>query len=200
MKKKVMVILIVVVAVLALLFCGYRLGMSYVEDKAVNIILEDQINDMLDSGEITLEELESILITDENKEPESEQRPEEDGESGDADTQQEGQEGTAEVKPDPPAQKPVTPQKPTRQEVVKKTSEKIEDRISREDKRAIMRLIGSRLTSADISYLSGLLKGGLSAEEKREAKKLARARFSSAELKEVKGFYYKYIGLIKQEK
>lgn len=200
MKKKIIIILAVITAVLALLFCGYRLGMSFVEDKAVDMLLKDQINDMIDSGEVTLEELEEILnIPDEGEETENIQQSEGVAENGNGETQPE-KDITAEDEPSPPAQKPVTSQEPDRQEVVEKAGEKIEDRISREDKRAIMRLIGSRLTSSDISYLSGLLKGGLSSAEKKEAKKIALSRFSSAEMQEIKGFYRKYIGLIKKEK
>jgi len=61
-----------------------------------------------------------------------------------------------------------------------------------DDKRRIMQLVSSKLTGDDISYLTGLLKGGLTPEEKRLAVDLALKRFTPEEIKEIQNLYYRY--------
>ncbi len=60
------------------------------------------------------------------------------------------------------------------------------------DKRRIMQLVSSKLTGDDISYLTGLLKGGLTPEEKKLAVDLALKRFTPEEIKEIQNLYYRY--------
>jgi len=60
------------------------------------------------------------------------------------------------------------------------------------DKRRIMQLVSSKLTGDDISYLTGLLKGGLTPEEKKLAVDLALKRFTPEEIKEIQNLYHRY--------
>nr|PZN02944.1 MAG: hypothetical protein DIU66_08520 [Bacillota bacterium] len=69
--------------------------------------------------------------------------------------------------------------------------------ISFADRRRILLLVAKRLSSEDIKYLLGLLKGGLTEEEKKRAIELAYSRFDKQEIEEIKALYAKYRHLAK---
>ncbi|MDI6600514.1 MAG: hypothetical protein QME46_01870 [Thermoanaerobacteraceae bacterium] len=74
--------------------------------------------------------------------------------------------------------------------------EKIEKNVSIEDKREALKLVMSKLTNKDISFLISLAKGGLTGKEKDEAVKLAYKRFTPEEINKIKALYNKYIFLL----
>jgi hypothetical protein len=74
--------------------------------------------------------------------------------------------------------------------------EKIEKNVSIEDKREALKLVMSKLTYKDISFLISLAKGGLTGKEKDEAIKLAYKRFTPEEINKIKALYNKYIFLL----
>ena len=83
--------------------------------------------------------------------------------------------------------------------LVDKATDNVANFVSREDKVAMAKLITSRLSSSDISYLAGLLGGGLTREERSDAYKIAVARFRGDELNQVSRFYHKYKSQIMSE-
>ncbi len=210
MRKKTVIFLCILIFVVAAGFCAYTLGMNYIQDRAVNTILKNQISDMLDGGELSLDELAQALGDDfivdyTPSDGETDEPSEDKGEEQNSVTPTKEANGKEET---PPAKKPDSvgdkktdqPSAASREEVIDKTTEMLESKISRKDKQEIMKLIGSRLTAADVSYLAGLLRNGLSSEDLKEAKKLAFSRFTKAEISKVHAFYHKYIGLIQREK
>lgn len=77
---------------------------------------------------------------------------------------------------------------------------KIEDSVSMDDKRKALKLITSKLTGSDISFLISLVKGGLTGEEKSRAVNLAYKRFTQSEIDSIKILYNKYIYLLDNQK
>jgi len=181
-RKKVLIILVCILAFIAIAGCvAYNFIMSYAGDKAMDMLVTNQLEGMLSSGEITLEELEEIVAS-----------PEAVGATEPAPSKNED---APAVLPEPSEEKkPVSPtEKPkTQKETVKAASQKITDSISREEKDAMMKLISSRLTKADIQYLAGLAAGGLDGEEISKAYKLAKSRFTAEELVQVKTYWHRY--------
>lgn len=190
MEKKVKkIVLIILAAVIVLIIAGfgvYRLVLDRVGDKAMREVIETEIDDMLDSGEITIEDVENIADSINTGEtPENTDENITDGSKPANDGKNE-----TDTKKDTPS-KPVS-----RKKTIEKAAEKIEKTIPRSEKDEMMRFVLSRLSADDVRYLSGLLKGGLTAEEKASAKKLAYSRFSSDEIKRVREYYKKYSGMI----
>lgn len=198
-KKKLIIWLSVIAAVIIIGFIGFRLALNFAGDKAMQLLMENQINSMLDSGEITLDDLEAIIESE--PEEEAEQTPAEQA-SAEADNPSPAEQKQPEQKPastqtsapqkKPAEQKPVEQKPAERQETVKKASDKLAFGITRADKDEMMKLITKRLSGSDISYLAGLLAGGLTREERSAAAKIAYSRFSGAELDAVSRFYHKY--------
>lgn len=186
--KKALIILLCVVAVLAALgFAAYNIALDYVQNKMISSVLDT----MIDSGEITLSELEIIA---------SEETPPEVAAPDVTEPE------TTETEPFPPQDAPAVSEKPAtepstemRVEIVDKATQKIADSITREDKYAMVRLITSHLTSADIKYLAGLLAGGLTRDERLLAYRLAKQRFSGEELNTVREYYHRYKAQIMAE-
>lgn len=203
-KKRLIIWLAILVAVAIIGYFGYRAALVFVGDKAMDVLLQNQLNSMLDSGEITLEELEAIAESDPTADTQPEDTPQKEVPSEQAQSTKqnpeasefsaEAQQQPAESQQQPAAQK--TPASPStsseRKETVKKAADNIGFGITREDKEAMAKLITSRLSGGDIAYLSGLLSGGLTRDERAEAYKIAVARFSGAELSQVSSFYHKY--------
>lgn len=180
-KKKILIWLSVVIVLSALLLVGYEIAMDYISDKAMSLIVSNQIESMLDTGEITYEELLEIAEVAEvaEKAQPSEIAPPEKEE----------------------APKPSTPKAPTateKKKAVEKATDKINDEILKNDKREVMKLITSRLTAAEIKRLAAMLSGGVTSKEISEAAKIAYARFSGEELTRVKQFWHKYKAGIKR--
>lgn len=188
MKKSVK-ILIIIAAILIILFAIGKIVYNYIEDRAVSMLVEDRINDMLDTGEVTLTELEGAL-----DKPAGQAETPQAAEPPETPSVPESEKSSAPEKK--PAQTGNASNNKSRGEIVKETTKKVNQSITRADKQEIMNLIGSRLSSADISYLMGLLKGGLTAEETAAAKKIALSKFTREEISRVQSFYYKYISLV----
>lgn len=215
-KKKRKKRLVITAFVLAILFVAgaiaYRIAMNYVGDKLVNVLLKQQLNGMLDSGEITLEDLVGILTdTEPSAETEEPTVAENEAEEPDNVTEEEGGEGeetTSSQKPSqskaPAAAKPKQESSgqttQNRNDIVQKTADKIENSIPRSDKDEMVALIRSRLTSGDIKRLAELARGGLSNDELGECVRIAEARFSGAELERVKDFWHRYQSRIRTYK
>ena len=174
-KKKIIIWLFVVVALSILVLAGYELAMDYASNKAMSMIVSNQIESMLQSGEITYEEILEIAESD----------PVED---------EKDLAEVAEEKDLPPAATPPAVKK----SAVEKATNKINDDIPLSDKREIMKLITSRLTADEIRRLAAMLSGGVTSEEIGEAAKIAYARFSGEELTKVKGFWHKYKAKLKR--
>ena len=178
MKKKTKKRLIIWACVLVILgtvgFFGYQFVLEYFGEMAIRSMVASEINSMLDSGEMTIEEIEEIV------------------------TPSEADGVTAEN--EPTVTKP-TVQNPTKskQEVVQEAVDKVTEGISREDKREIMRLIGARLTREDVNTLMAMAKDGLDAKEISAAAKIAYARFTPEEIEKVKGFWHKYKDMTKKK-
>ncbi|ADL07274.1 hypothetical protein [Thermosediminibacter oceani] len=104
---------------------------------------------------------------------------------------EEGQ--TSRGTPPPKFEKPEKPLGTTAGKAIEDISiDEISGNISFSDKRRILWLVVRRLTSDDIKYLLGLLKGGLTESEKEEAKKIAFSRFTPEEIQEIRSLYHKY--------
>ncbi len=197
-KKRLIIWISILVALALVGYFGYRAALVFVGDKAMDMMLENQLNSMLDSGEITIEELEKIAESDHSATVEEE--PAETPAPTETETAEKPAEAStpkpAPAEPAKPAPKPAettAPAKPAeRKETVKKAADNIGFGITREDKEAMAKLITKRLSGSDISYLAGLLSGGLTREERSAAYKVAVARFSGSELSQVSSFYHKY--------
>lgn len=234
--KKRLIIIGSILLVLTIIGCiAYRLVMNYLGDKLVNEMIKSQLNGMLDTGEITIDDLEAIIADNmyesgvppesdmPSKEPDKtsaedetttaepssdEEKKDSSGEassteppSGDGEKTSEEAEkpATSEIKsPSTQPEKPVSEGK--RAEVVQKAADKIEEGISRDDKDRMLSLIRSKLSSSDITYLAGLLKGGLSGQELSDAYHLAVDRFTPKELEEVRMYWHRYKSQIKRTK
>lgn len=194
LKKKTKKVLIILACVLLALAVGgyfaYTAVMDYLGDKAMEMLVSNQLEGMLESGEITFEELEEIVISDTSSEAEPQTQHEE----------QETVTPTQEAEkpsPKPPEKKPAEEKKTAeKKETVKAASQKVTDSISREEKQAMMKLISSRLTKADITYLAGLAAGGLEGEEISKAYYLAKSRFTDAEIVQVKTYWHRYKSMV----
>ncbi len=187
--KKRLIICLIVVALLAAGGYGvYRIAMNYAGDKAVDMLVSNQINNMLDSGEVTLSDLEEIIAEPSDESPMTSDKPEIPAENTEQD-QKEAQQGTQ--------KKPQQTTK-TRFEVVKEASDKVQESVERSDKDKMMKLISSRLSSGDVKYLMGLIKGGLTPEEISAAARLAYSRFSAEEITQVKTYWHRYKNSIKR--
>lgn len=207
--KKIIIILLCVAAVLAIAgYAAYNAALDYVQDKMIASMLDS----MLDSGEVTLSELELMA---EAELPDTEPPAAEDEQPAPAvPDAPDSSAGQAQTPAAPPSSAPASsapssaapsPSSPapaassneaaepeTRTEVVDKMTQKISDSITREDKRAMTRLITSHLGSSDIKYLAGLISGGLTREERTAAYRLAKQRFSESELDIVSSYYHRY--------
>lgn len=182
-KKRLIIWISVICALVILGYVGYTVAIDYAGTKAIDMMVENQLGSMLDSGEITIEELEEI-ITEPTAEEESPSAEE------DASAPQ------AEPKKTPAAQ-----QKPkTKQETVKAATKKVTETVTYDDKEAMMQLIASRLTAADVKYLSGLIAGGLDGEEISKAYKIAKSRFSKEELAKVREYWHRYKSMVVKKK
>lgn len=179
MKKKTKKRLIIWACVLVILgtvgFFGYQFALEYLGEMAIRNMVKSEISSMLDSGEMTIEEIEEIIAPPESVEVTGENKL--------------------------TVTKPTVQNPPkSRQEVVEEAVDKVTEGISREDKREIMRLIGARLTMEDINTLMAIAKDGrLSAKEVDVATKIAYARFTPEEMKKVKGFWHKYKDMTKKK-
>ena len=180
--KKRLIIWIVILLVIALLgYAAYRAVFIFVGDKAVNMLVENQIETMLDTGEIDISELEALLVDEEDAVSEEIVSSESEDETPSA------------AKKTPESKSPEKPKtRAEKKEIVQKVSDKVSDSVSDADKIAMTRLITSRLSGGDIKYLMGLASGGLTGEEISAAYRLAKARFNAAELSEIKVFWHRY--------
>lgn len=176
MKKKktrrVVIWFFVLVLLAVSAFVGYKIVLGYIGDMAYKKLISSQINTMLDTGEVTIEELEEIVEEPEEK---TEEAPK-----------------TEDKKP----QKEETPTPPSsekkKEELVNKATEKVSEGVSRADKVAIARLIATRLTKEDVNLLMAMAADGLAGTEIRDAARIAKARFTSEELEQVKVFWHRY--------
>ncbi len=187
-KKIIITLLIIIVVLVALIFAAYEIGMKFAADKAMDMMISNQINSMLDTGEITMDEVLEIA----KLEPEDEVPEVIESEEAEAPGNEEAspQEGTLPKSQTQPA--------PKKQEAVKKATEKINEDIAARDKREVMELIRSHLSSEDMKYLLSLLSGGVTGEELNLAAKLAYSRFNGEEIVRVKEFWHKYKSGIKR--
>lgn len=216
--KKIIIIILCVLAVLAVAgYFIYDAVMYYIGDTVMRELAKNEISNAVESGTITEEELR--IMAGEIPPP---QAPSADAPVANADeteskaSESDAPEGTeapsqqqkpSEAKPKPqsqetPAPKPQSKPKMSEKEknaLVDKATDNVASFVSREDKVAMAKLITSRLTSSDISYLAGLVSGGLTREERSAAYKIAVARFQGEELAQVSRFYHKYKAQIMSE-
>lgn len=188
MKKKTKKVVVIVACILVVLAAGgyfaYTAVMNYIGDKAMEMLVSNQIEGMLERGELSIEELEEIVIAEPIEEsPQDIQQTE-------APPQQ----------TEKPASKPVEKKPAEKKETVKAASQKVTDSISREEKQAMMKLISSRLTKADIQYAASLAAGGLDGEEISKAYKLAKSRFTDDEIVQVKTYWHRYKSMVVKKK
>ena len=181
-KKAIIIILVILFVLAVALFAAYEIGLKFAADKAVNTIITNEINEMLDSGEISLDEVIEIAGDDSATV----------NEPADENPEQQAQE----VKPE--TKKTVTAVE--KKEAVKKAAEKVNEDIAARDKREVMDLIRSNLTNEDMKFLLSALKGGVTKAEIKEAAKIAYSRFDSEEIVRVKEFWHKYKNTIKRAK
>ena len=194
-KKKLIIWAVVIVLLAVMEFCAYKFSLRFIGRKAVDVILTNQINTMLDSGEVTLEELEEIIADDETEETfTGDEKSGEEAPSQQAEEQSQNTEEKEQKKIE--TKKPI--QEQTRKDIVDRTKFKVTKDISDEDTEAVAKLIASRLSAADIKYLSGLLAGGVTAEEISAAARLAYSRFTSEEITQVKMYWHRYKNKIKR--
>ena len=176
MKKKTKKRLIIWACVLVILgtlgFFGYRFALEYFGGYAMKKMISSEINSMLETGEVTIDEVVEIAEAEPVSEPDVPEK-----------------EQKQEVAP--------KPQKP-KQTVVEKAAEKVTEGVTREDKREIMRLIGARLTREDVNTLMAMSKDGFTAKEISEAARIAYSRFTPEEIKKVKEFWHKYKSMVKR--
>ena len=211
--KKIIIIILCVLAVLAVAgYFIYDAVMYYIGDTVMRELAKNEISNAVESGTITEEELR--IMAGEIPPP---QAPSADAPVANADeTESKAPEGAeapsqqqkpSESKPKPqsqetPAPKPQSKPKMSAKEknaLVDKATDNVASFVSREDKVAMAKLITSRLSSSDISYLAGLVSGGLTREERSAAYKIALARFQGEELAQVSRFYHKYKAQIMSE-
>lgn len=167
--------LIITAALLLLIAAGGYLVYVAVSSYVYRVMTEVQLDQMLEEGEITIEQL-------------TPEKPEDDA-AAEGQNPPEGVVPESEDADTPPASKP-------KEQIVREKAAEIEKSTPQSERSEMMRLITSRLSPSDISYLTGLLKDGLTKEEKKAAKKLAYERFTPEEIKKVREYYKKYIGLI----
>ncbi|MBQ6846851.1 MAG: hypothetical protein IJO61_06945 [Oscillospiraceae bacterium] len=213
--KKIIIIVLCVLAVLAVAgYFIYDAVMYYIGDTVMRELAKNEIANAVENGSITEEELR--IMAGEIPAP----KPQENAETGETDATADGGEtkadaatsseekGTQQQKPEAskpqtkPQSQPQTKQKMSEKEknaLVDKATDNVANFVSREDKVAMAKLITSRLSSSDISYLAGLLGGGLTREERSAAYKIAVARFHGDELNQVSRFYHKYKSQIMSE-
>ncbi len=206
--KKIVIILVCIAVFLgAAGYIGYNIAFNFVQDK----MIETMLDSMLDSGDVSVEELELMaeltLPEDEPGEvivplpeekadaPASVIEPTQKTETPKKTsvTPQKAEvkkEEKAEAKTETKAENKTTEEKRT--EAVDKMTQKISDSITRADKRAMARLVTSHLSGADIKYLASLIAGGLTREERSAAYRLAKQRFSGEELELVSMYYHRY--------
>ena len=188
-KKTIITTLVIIMVIIAAIFAAYEIGIKFAADKAVNVIIKNEIDNMLENGEITLDEVAQLAEVDTVIEEEPSDVPmEKEPES------QKTQEKSPQ-KPNIEAQTPITPSK---KEVVDKAAEKATKEVDTNDKKEVVKLIRSRLSAADMKYLISLLGGGVTKQEISAAAKLAYSRFSAEEIVRVKEFWHKYKSNIKR--
>ena len=174
--RRIIIWIFVLVLLAVFAFVGYKLVLGYIGDMAYKNLISSQINTMLDTGEVTIEELEEIVVEPQEEPDEPEKKP----------------------------QKPKTPTPPSpekkKEALVNKAAEKVSEGVSRSDKVAIARLIATRLTKQDISLLMAMASDGLTGIEIRDAARIAKARFTAEEIEQVKVFWHRYKESVKQKK
>lgn len=212
--KKIVIVLLCIAVLLGIGgYFAYNMAFDFVQDK----MIETMLDSMLDSGDVSVEELELMAEVTLPEEPEAP------AESIISDATQPTtpvtSESAATLKQEPaktetknsqkqpekpqtkpePKQEPVQSAKPEnkpaeekRTEAVDKMTQKISDSITRADKRAMARLVTSHLSASDIKYLAGLIAGGLTRDERLAAYRLAKQRFSGEELELVSMYYHRY--------
>lgn len=194
-KKRLIIWAVVIILLAVLGFSAYKFALRFIGRKAVDVIITNQINSMLDSGEVTLEELEEIITEDETEAvPVSDETGEKEKTTDSTVTAPQKTEQKTEKKTE--AKKPASTQ--TRKDIVDRTKFKVTKDISDEDTEAVAKLIGSRLSASDIKYLSGLLAGGVTGEEISAAARLAYSRFTAEEITQVKMYWHRYKNKIKR--
>ncbi len=187
MKKGVKIIIIIgiILAILAAIgFFGYR----FAEDYALKMFMKRELNNMLDSGAVSLETLEETFAPTVEEVAPGEIPPEE------APSGEPSEEAPSEAPEAKPETKPQSKPK-TREEIINRAVEKVESSISRSERNEMASLIRSKLSASDISYLLGLMSGGLTPDERNAALKIALSRFSKEEVKRVQSFYHKYLSV-----
>lgn len=181
MKKALITILLVLVIVTGVLFAAYEIGIKIVSDKAVKKFVQNEINEMLEEGEISLEEVIQIAELEpvQKEEVTVGEKPEKDKEE------------------ESPAQKkPTSASAPKKQEAVEKAADKVNSSIDPKEKREMMDLVRARLTAEDMKYLLSLAAGGLDSKEGSKAVKLAYSRFTAEEIAQLKDFWHRYKALV----
>ncbi len=202
--KKIIIIVLCILAVIAVAgYFIYDAVMYYIGDTVMREMVKNEIETALENGSITEDELRVMAGEVPSPSPVTE------AESAEAENPADSasvEDPTAPAKsPDgetlkpqqqkPQQQKPQEKPKMTAEEkktLVNKATDNIASFVSRDDKVAMAKLITSRLSSSDISYLAGLINGGLTREERSAAYEIAVARFQGEELAEVSRFYHKY--------
>ncbi len=202
-KKVVIILLCIAVFLCAAGYIAYNVAFNFVQDK----MIETMLNSMLDSGDVSVEELElmaEVTLSDEDSSDTSDPHgndtpatqaqenisPLGNDETKQAVKQEQKQPAKNEVKQETKNEN--KPAQEKRVEAVDKMTQKISDSITREDKRAMAQLVTSHLSAADIKYLSGLISGGLTREERVAAYRLAKQRFTGEELELVSAYYHRY--------
>ena len=207
--KKIIIIILCVLSVLAIAgYFIYDAVMYYIGDTVIREIMKNEIATAVENGSITEDELR--VMAGEVPSPTSVPDAENEGTEENVNSEVSASEDNTPVENAPETQK--EPQKETKPQtkpqtssqtkpkmsteeknaLVDKATDNVASFVSREDKVAMAKLITSRLSSSDISYLSGLVQGGLTREERRAAYKIAVARFHGEELEQVSRFYHKY--------
>ncbi len=200
--KKVVIVLLCIAVFLGVAgYIAYNFAFNFVQDK----MIETMLVSMLDSGDVSVEELElmaEVTLPDElevSQETDAPEVPEvtvpaasESSTSSQKEVTKKDAKPQVNPKPKPEVKPENKPAEEKKAEAVDKVTQKISDSITRADKRAMARLVTSHLSAADIKYLAGLIAGGLTREERVAAYRLAEQRFSGEELELVSMYYHRY--------
>ena len=210
--KKILIIIGCILAVLAVAaYFIYDAVMYYIGDTIMRELAKNEISNAVESGSMTEDELR--ILAGEIPAPAPQQEEETNGtepspEENETDTKAEDapvtdvpSEKTEQATAKPQAKPQDKPKMTAREKnaLIDKATDNVAGFVSREDKVAMAKLITSRLSSSDISYLAGLASGGLTREERLDAYRIAVARFQGDELAQVSRFYHKYKAQIMSE-
>lgn len=190
--KKMTIFLLIAGLVAAGIFYAKQKGSVLIAEFILKDIVRDELTDMLDDGTLTMQELHEAFIRSQNKKDNSD-KPKEPHSEKDTDNPPSNEDTSSD---EIPFDDFLLSETETREALDQRANE-IAGLISDKDKKNITSLILSKLSAEDISYLLGLLEGGLTTEEKREAKAIAYAKFNDEEIKEIKGYYRQYLETIK---